>query len=145
MDREVQVTPLPLVGQKSEDSGIIEFPAETVLMRVGKIAGAITGILALIGAIVAVPMWLVGKVEASETSVQKDVKEQLGEHEKHPHAGAVPREVYDIHVQTQKEANKEAKTERKEIRKVLDLIGQQTYRSPAKWQKTLKKEGLEKQ
>lgn len=124
----------------------IEFPAEDAVQRIGKYAGAIAGILALVGTIVAVPIWLTTELEAVETVskayTDSHIEKALESHAEHPHAKSVPREIFEEHVRQQEQDNADAKSERKEIRKMLDLIGERTYRSPSKWEDSKKEEGL---
>ena len=136
-ERQPNVTPLHPKPSPDESQSVV-VPAERLLFRVGKWAAAIGGILTLLATIIGVPMWLVGEIDGVEAAVKADTKEQIEAHTKHPHPSAVPREVYELHVEAQEKANEEAKGERKEILQRLNTLGTKTYRSPERWQKAVK-------
>lgn len=125
-----------------QDSQRIEFPQDSTQQKVGKWIGVIGGLLGIVVTIVGVPVWLLGEIDASAAQVEERVDKKLEEHGKNPHEDSVPREIYEQHVETQEKANDAAKEERSRIEKKLDLIGKETYRSPAKWERTLENEGI---
>lgn len=125
-----------------DDSNVVEFPQETALHRAGKIAASIAGIVTLIGTFVGTGIWLTGEIDAVQKAAEEETAAQLEQHLRHPHPDSVPREVYEEHIRQAEKAAEEAKTDRREIRKVLDLIGRRTYRSSKSWERAVKKEGL---
>lgn len=132
--------------REPHESQIIEFPNDSMPQRVKKWGGVVALVLGITGTLFAVPLWLVGEMEAKASEVERRVDQKIGDkfsdHKASTHDKAVPRETYDLHIAAQDKANEEAKAERKEIRQVLDVIGRQTYRSPSKWERSLEREGL---
>lgn len=139
------------VQQKPErtpqDSQQIEFPPDSPAGRIKKWGGIAGIVFGLVASIWGAQSWFTSTIEASavevETRVNTRVDEKFDAHAAHPHSDSVPREVYENHVADFKDADAAAKAERKEIKQLLDLIGKETYRSPAKWERTLEREGLE--
>lgn len=140
-ERPIQVTP-----GRPDDSQIIEFPGDSWQAKVKKWGGVFAIFAGFIASIWGAQSWFTTTINASAEEVKVEIKEveqrvngrideKLEAHAAHPHAESVPREVYELHVEAQKEANVE-------IQKKLDLIGEGTYRSPSKWERKLEREGL---